>query len=616
MNFIYLEFDTGGLPQAARDRFALERAPAILGEPTRAIKVEIGDRFCCAVSHSGRLRSSGIHVDSKAVTVIAGSCWHDPESSTLATPQELHEAWDNWSATDAPQLSGLFAFGRFEAGPNRLVVESDYCGAMPLYYRQEGTLLSVSSEIKFLLRSGSDRPDTEAVAEFLHLGFISRPHTLLQGIRRMPAGSRLIQDAEGIRLITLGSVDFSRDKPLDDDAIAHHDVLIRRFLGRFSSASDCFAVSMSGGLDSRLMAFAAQRAGMNCTAYTTGEGRSLDTEIARLVATDLGMPLRFHDIDPGEMPDWFGRMVWRTEGRVHPGHMHYMSANHHGAVPPGPVLHGLGLEAILGGHFDDAGLEHASAAQIRQACVQATTGLNYWPRYTREQVYSTDITRINAGLVGQISAKLFDRIGWSGTYSDYINYRFQFKGVDWAHPCIIGQVLPWSDVVGPYFDHHLHRFGGTLARSGIADRTGQIKWGQRYFPSFADHPRVKSGVLMPVSLDTPHAYKKGLSRRQLKASLLYNLGRMTAGRVAIPMRDSFPQYWLWYARFREVRDYVDSILLSDRTFDRGFVRPRGVKRLLHDCRIGRKVWNAVGTILVLELFMRQFVDGSDRPNRT
>ncbi len=79
------------------------------------------------------------------------------------------------------------------------------------------------------------------------------------------------------------------------------------------------------------------------------------------------------------------------------------------------------------------------------------------------------------------------------------------------------------------------------------------------------------------------------------------------------MPESFPQYGLWYPRFGSVRKYVDGILLADRTFDRGFFRREGVRKLLHDCRIGRAVWNAVGTMLSVELFMRQFVDETDRP---
>ncbi len=80
------------------------------------------------------------------------------------------------------------------------------------------------------------------------------------------------------------------------------------------------------------------------------------------------------------------------------------------------------------------------------------------------------------------------------------------------------------------------------------------------------------------------------------------------------MKNSFPQYWQWYPRHKSIRKYVDGILLSEQALDRGYFQREGLQSLLHDCRIGRRVWNAVGTLLMAELFLRQFIDGTDIPD--
>jgi hypothetical protein len=54
--------------------------------------------------------------------------------------------------------------------------------------------------------------------------------------------------------------------------------------------------------------------------------------------------------------------------------------------------------------------------------------------------------------------------------------------------------------------------------------------------------------------------------------------------------------------------------MSERCLDRGLYRREGLKKLLHDYRIGHHTWGAIGTILLVEIFLRQFLDGTDLPS--
>ena len=609
MSAIYLIFDRGNSSRDQQEAFQGTIAGRTNAHLAAKIDFHVSNHFCAASAHHGVLPSGGIASSGNAVAVSTGSCWTDPESDSLQTPEELLVQWKDRPWESAPQMAGLFSFGFFAGDKMELVVESDRFGVMPLFYREDEHGIAVASEMKFLLRPGNDQPNTEAIAEMMDMGFLSRHHTAIQGIMRLPANSRLVYDHQGLKIVPHPLPVFSRDRALDRDALDEYDQRVRHYFQRFKGITDKFSVSLSGGLDSRLVAYAAKRAGINFHAFTTGERSSLDTVIAQRVAGSLESPIHFHRIEPREMPEWFARMVWMTEGRVHPGHMHYMSAGFHSAVPSGPLLHGLGLETVLGGHYDNPALQTSGSEEIRRSCIAATTGLNYWPRNARKSVFGEAIGRWTEGTYEAVAEDLFQRIGFTGIYRDFIEYRAQFKGVSWARPCIIGQVLPWSDVVNPFFDHHAYDFGATLSVEGIADRAGQLRWGMEYFPGFADIPRVKSGVVIPVALDTPGAYQKGIDRLMREAKIKFYIGRLTQGRINLPMKNSFPQYWQWYPKYKCIRNYVDGILLSDQTLDRGYLQREGTRSLLHDCRIGRRTWNAVGSLLMVELLLRQFIDG-------
>lgn len=610
MSALYVDFDLEQIPvpeQKGFEKRVLQQTNSLLARKNACF---LSDNFCGAIAHQGVFPSCGIASSDRAAIAIAGSCWVDPLSNALVTPNELLSQWQEIPFNTGAQAFGLFSLGYFDRENVGLIIESDRFGGMPLYYRASDSGISVSSEIKFLLRPGFDETNIEAAAEMMELGYLSRHHTLVKGIYRLPANSRLVFSEKGLKIEKFPLPSYSRHRPLDSEALSEYDQMIRRYFERFDGVPGPFGCSLSGGLDSRLVACAAKRAGFDIRAFTTGERPSLDSKIAQKVAESLGIPIRFFRIDPREMPDWFESMVWLTEGRVHPGHMHYMSAGFHGVIPQGPLLHGIGLEGVLGGHYDNPKLISSGYDEIHKECLSATSGLNYWRKDSRKAIFSNKIRQYVDNTIDFVSKDLFKRIEFKGEYRDFIEYRTQLKGVSWARPCILGQVMPWAEVVDPFFDHHAFDFGTTLALEGIFDRAGQLRWGLEFFPDFGEIPRVKSGVLIPIGVFQDNAYQRGMERLFREAKIKYYIGRLTQGRINLPMKNSFPQYWQWYPKYRQVREYVDGILLSDQTMDRGYLMREGVKSLLHDCRVGRRVWNAVGTLLMVEICLRQFIDGS------
>ncbi|MBY0426287.1 MAG: asparagine synthase (glutamine-hydrolyzing), partial [Cytophagales bacterium] len=90
------------------------------------------------------------------------------------------------------ELNGMFAFAMYDTHANKLFFARDRVGKKPLYYfHQEGKLV-FSSELKSFLEVPTLAKQltisSEAVAYFLHLGYVPEPFSIYQQVKKFPAG--------------------------------------------------------------------------------------------------------------------------------------------------------------------------------------------------------------------------------------------------------------------------------------------------------------------------------------------------------------------------------------------------------------------------------------------
>ena len=613
MSGIYLHFNPAGLQSGDRARFLdrLERRITQLpGEPVEMVE---GNGFLGASGHHGVLPTGGVAREGANIVLAVGSCWVDPEDTLLATPHQILSVFNSRSQASRLPFGGTFSLAHLDGKQGVLTVETDRFGSRPLYYRQTGNGLTVSSEIKFLIEPGHEKVDMVALGEIMALGYLPRVHTLVAGVERLPSHSRLTFSRGGLAVEALPTPGYPRNRPVDEGVIDEYDALVSRYLQRFSGLSDSCSISLSGGLDSRLLAAAADRDGFALDAFTIGEKGSKDAEMAQRVAKILDIPIRVHETDGRRFSSWFPKAVWFTEGRVLPRHMHYICPQLMRTVPPGPQIQGMAGETVLGGHMEDPVLFQATVGDIKAVCRKAVSGLDYWPDESRETTFYPDLIAKLKTVKPRVFEEIWGRIAQRGDYSAYMEFKIKLKGESFIIPCILGQVYPWSDAIAPFLDNDAHDFGATLEMEGIAERRGQIQWGLRHYPAIMDIPRIKAGVKIPVRDDDPHAYSRGAKRVAREKKLQYLICRISRGRINLPQRRSFPAYGQWYRKFGQVRKYVDDVLLSDQTLDRGIFRREGIEKLLQDCKVGRDTWGAISIILMTEVFLRQFVDGTDIP---
>jgi asparagine synthase (glutamine-hydrolysing) len=96
-------------------------------------------------------------------------------------------------------LRGMFAFAIWDRSSGSLMLARDRLGIKPLYYMIQPRRVLFASEIKAILEHPEVRRDIDTEALYHYLTFLTTPApmTLFSGIRKLPAGHRLLVDASG-----------------------------------------------------------------------------------------------------------------------------------------------------------------------------------------------------------------------------------------------------------------------------------------------------------------------------------------------------------------------------------------------------------------------------------
>ena len=112
------------------------------------------------------------------------------------------KAYAEWGAACVQHLSGMFAFALWERDSGRLLLARDRLGIKPLYYSESPEALRFASTLPALLAGGGVDTAVDPVALHHYMSFhavVPAPHTLLQGVRKLPPATTLLIEGDGRR---------------------------------------------------------------------------------------------------------------------------------------------------------------------------------------------------------------------------------------------------------------------------------------------------------------------------------------------------------------------------------------------------------------------------------
>lgn len=203
-----------------------------------------------------------------------------------------------WGEQMLSRLNGMWAFAIYDAGRQELFLSRDRFGKKPLYYYFDGSNLIFASELTSLIQHPAVPRsfDQESLQKLFAYGFIPAPRSLLQGVRKLPAGHWLKLDLVKMRIQVQQFWKFEFDpfpqvpknpeKEWGSELIRLLDVAVKRRL----AADVPVGVFLSGGIDSSLVATLATRHQSVVETYNIGfTEKSFDERpYAQLMAKRLG----------------------------------------------------------------------------------------------------------------------------------------------------------------------------------------------------------------------------------------------------------------------------------------------------------------------------------------
>ncbi len=236
----------------------------------------------------------------------------------------LLAAWARWGAACLDRIKGMFAFAVWDAERRDLTLVRDRFGIKPLYYARHEGCVVFASEIKALLAAGLPaRPDLDTVARYLCHGlYDDGDATFFDGVRRLPAGCRLIvsiagETGEPVRYYDLPG--RLRSLELDfPEARDRYAAVLHRTVEQHLRSDMPVGAMVSGGLDSSVVMACALRAGetsRELRAFTVDypDPRYSERPWVEDLVSALGVTTEFCRVDSRDCLDALPSMVWHQE---------------------------------------------------------------------------------------------------------------------------------------------------------------------------------------------------------------------------------------------------------------------------------------------------------------
>ncbi|MBC8505255.1 MAG: asparagine synthase (glutamine-hydrolyzing) [Chloroflexi bacterium] len=212
------------------------------------------------------------------------------------------EAWG--IETAMKRFNGMFAIALWDQVKKELTLVRDRLGIKPLYYGWSGNILLFGSELKALRAHPvfQGEIDRNALALYLRHNYVPAPHSIYQGIKKLPPGTYLTINSDvfpshdGIKPYWNARQvveDGLKDPFLGDeqDAVDSLDSLLRRSVGLRMVADVPLGAFLSGGIDSStIVALMQSQSSIPVRTFTIGfhEHGFDEAQHARHVASHLG----------------------------------------------------------------------------------------------------------------------------------------------------------------------------------------------------------------------------------------------------------------------------------------------------------------------------------------
>jgi asparagine synthase (glutamine-hydrolysing) len=186
--------------------------------------------------------------------------------STESDTEVLLKSLTAFGSTCIQELEGMFAFAFYDKKSNCIIMARDFLGKKPLYFHLNKDYFIFSSQLNLIKKCLSKVAiDENSLTNYLVLGYTIDPLTIYKEIYAVNPGEYIIFDINLHRIIRRENFFPKSIKNFSDQNLRQK--ITNAIETRVNGHSN-FAISLSGGLDSSIIALTAAELGLKTTAFS------------------------------------------------------------------------------------------------------------------------------------------------------------------------------------------------------------------------------------------------------------------------------------------------------------------------------------------------------------
>ena len=263
------------------------------------------------------------------VLVFSGECFADrgTGSGVRQKGRELEEASGSWllqlyeeeGDRFFEKLNGLFSGLLIDRRQGKAFLFNDRYSFERIYWHQNKDAFFFASEAKALLRVLPELRtfDQESVAQFLTFGCTLEQRTLFRGVQLLPNASVWLFENQNCQKKKYFSPETWETQPIlpAESFGPELEATFKRVLPRYFQTDSTLGISLTAGLDSRMIMACLPKDGEKPVCYTFAGPRqdTLDTRLAGRVAKACGLQHEIFRL----RPDFFSNFASHTDRTVY-----------------------------------------------------------------------------------------------------------------------------------------------------------------------------------------------------------------------------------------------------------------------------------------------------------
>jgi asparagine synthase (glutamine-hydrolysing) len=279
------------------------------------------------VAHPGSFaaRHSFCDVDSDVALVFSGECFEGDHANSASGKSWIIQNYAKLGERFLENLNGIFSGLLIDKRLKKALLFNDRYGLERIYWHETRDATYFASEAKALLRVLPELRefDQEGVAQFLTFGCTLEQRTLFQGVELLPEASVWSFESGKCQKRKYFSPETWESQPIlsAESFLAEFQETFIRVLPRYFESESRIGISLTAGLDTRMIMACLPKAGEKLVCYTfSGEKRdTLDALLAARIAEVCGLEHQILRIGPDFFSDFAShvdRTVYITDGSL------------------------------------------------------------------------------------------------------------------------------------------------------------------------------------------------------------------------------------------------------------------------------------------------------------